>query len=265
MSTWTFPRSDIVYSRRGQRIKFTGPSRFEASSAQIADTIEPKFRFKMSGRRRRNFKRAYPRRRRALSGGRNAGRIALRKISQLEKKIEVKELTAVNQTLTVAIGGAGGVNGFGPYMSQGTADGTRVGEKITVRSLSIHLNVALGALEADGTSLRILIIIDRDPAGADCAFTDVLVSDDLLSSYNREGANRGRFQILTDKTVSFDAQQGKWNGRFFKKLNIPVRYSGNAGTVADVTKNHFLMLACARDNAAAITLDWGMRFMYTDE
>lgn len=267
MSVWHFRRERIQYSRAGQAIKFTGPSRYEkqALTAEDSPEISIKHMPRRYYRRRRSFKRYYPRRRRAISGGRNAGRIALRKIKQMERNQEKKELRAVNQTSQIPIAGAFQVNGFAPYCAQGTTDATRIGDKITVTSIMVPVNIQLTGAEAQGCSVRIILVMDRRPGGADPGVTDVLTDDDILAPINRAPAVRGRFQVLFDRTISFSANICTWDDRFYKKTNILAKYEGNAGTVADLQAGHLVMLSGARGNAAAINVDWGFRILFTDE
>jgi hypothetical protein len=134
-----------------------------------------------------------------------------------------------------------------------------------MKSLAIRMNIKLGALEADGTSVRIICAYDRRPAGADAGVLDMLVADDLLSPYNTIGGNKGRFQFIFDRVITFDANQGEWNDMFFIKKTMKIGYEGNAGTVADVQKGNFLLMGLSRGNAAAISIDFGYMFKYVDD
>lgn len=195
----------------------------------------------------------------------NPGVIALRKVQQMERNIELKRLTSVAETLTVAIGGAATVDGFGPYLQQGDTINTRDGNKITLKSLSLKINVALGALEATGTSLRLMLVYDRKPNGNNALITDMLSADDLLAGYKVTGEDKGRFQFLFDRVIAFDSTQGKWNDTYYKRFNLNIEYNGNAGTVADVQRGNLMMVGLAKDNAAAIVIDYGFVIRYTDD
>ncbi len=184
----------------------------------------------------------------------------------MQRDQEVKVLSSVAGVAQIPIGGAAIVDGFGPYMAQGDSASTRDGDKITIKSLSMRFNVKLGALEADGTSVRLLIVYDRTPNGADAGATTMLTSDSILSGYKTIGtAQGGRFQFLADKTVDFSSTEGEWNDKLFIKKNLQIHYSGNAGTVADVTRGNFLVIGMSRGNAAAIDIDFGFVFRWTED
>lgn len=183
----------------------------------------------------------------------------------MERNIELKALESHADSFDVAIAGACSVEPFGPYMQQGTTDGTRIGDKITVKTLSLKFNVKLNALEADGTSLRLVLLWDRRPAGAQAAVTDIFEVDDMLTHYNVKGPNKGRFQFLFDRMITFDSVQGEWNDNYFIQRDFQVEFQGNAGTIADVEKGLFILAGFSKGNAAAITVNYGWRFRYTDD
>ncbi len=219
---------------------------------------------RMSRRRRpqrRTFK--YSGRRKSRSALTTA-KTALREVRRLAREEELKYLTAVAETAQIPIAGAAIVDGFGPYTVQGVSEQQRVGSKITVKSLSMRFNIKLGALEADGTSVRLMIVYDRVPASANATITNMLVWDDMLSPYNTSPPYRGRFQFLADKVITFDSLQGEWNDTFFLKKDMKVGYNGNAGTVADVEFGNFLVVGMSRGNAAAIDIDYMFRLVFTD-
>ena len=105
MTTRTFRREHIRYSINGRPVTFRGSNRFEATSARLEDSSEPKFKFKKEmsyRRRRRNFKKPYGRK---YYGRRpNAGRLALRKVNKLIRNQEIKIHTATNGSMTVLTG-----------------------------------------------------------------------------------------------------------------------------------------------------------------
>lgn len=191
--------------------------------------------------------------------------VALQRVNSLIKASEEKYLRSVTETMQIPIAGAAIIEGFGPYCQQGNSQVTRQGNRITVKTLAMRFNIKLTALEADGVSVRLIVAVDRRPAGQNAAITDMLVSDSLLSPYNTVGDAKGRFQFLMDKTMDFSAQEGEKCGKFFLKRNLNIEYSTNAGTVADVQKNNFLCFALSKDNAAAIDVNYSYIFKYTDD
>ncbi len=214
------------------------------------------------GARRRSIK--YSGRRKSRSAVSTA-RIALREVRKMRRDQEVKFLTAVTGVTQIPIGGAALVDGFGPYLAQGTSVTTRLGDKISIQSLSMRFNIKLAALEADGVSVRLLVVYDRLPSGADAGVTDMLTADSILAPYQILEPFRGRFQFLADRTIEFSANEGEFNDTLFIKRTFNVKYNGNAANVTDCEKGNFLVVGLSRGNAAAIDIDYSYRFRFTDD
>lgn len=217
--------------------------------------------------RRRRFRRSFKRPWGRKYYGRrpNAGRIALRKVRQLERDREVKRI-GNSDSIAIPAGGAGQMEGIGPYLGKGTDINDRLADKITLKSVSLKVSLKQTALEALGNSVRIMLVMDRKPAGAlPAGVTTVLGTDDILSHYNTEGASKGRFQFLFDRTISFDSEQGEWHDKWFMARDIKVLYSTDAGTIADVQRNNFFILALADNNTQGINLYWNVMFKFYDD
>lgn len=212
-------------------------------------------RFSGGGRRRSFGRRSYG----------NPGVQALRLVKKIEKAVEVKYLNSVAGTITLPIGGAGQVSGFGPYCVQGDQITNRSGNEIQVKSLAMRFKIALTALETLGTTVRLLVVYDREPGGANATVTTMLNNDNVLSSYRTVGNAKGRFQFLADRTVTFGATDAHWEAKFFKQLNHKIVYNGNAGTVADLFRGNLMVMVLGSGNAAAIGITYGFNIKYTDD
>lgn len=205
------------------------------------------------------------RRSRGRSRGKSAGVKALKIVRGMQKSQEKKILQAVNGTIQIPVGGAAIIEGFGPYLLQGVTQATRVGDKITVKSLAMRINVTLTALEADGTTVRLLLVYDRRPDGADAVLTDMLAFDDVKSNYQTSSDSRGRFQFLADRTITFNSIEAQWNDKYFIKRDFQTLYADNNGNVTDIERGNFLIVGLAEDCAAAINVDFGYTFRFTDD
>lgn len=183
---------------------------------------------------------------------------------KLEREVEEKAVTAASGDV-IPIAGAGQMHGLGPYLVQGDTGSTRTGDRIMVRRVSARVSIELTAIEALGTSVRIILVYDRRPEGALPAnITNCLATDSLLAPYQNQEAFRGRFRFLFDRTVSFDTNQTKWCDSWFIRKEMPINYGGNAGTVADIYKGHFFLISLARGNAAAVNVIYDLRWIYVD-
>lgn len=131
-------------------------------------------------------------------------------------------------------------------MQLGNTASTRVGMKISIRSIEIRVyNQVTPATGIDQVH-RMYLMVDRQANGVGpAAVTDYFSAANIYGL--RQLANRKRFKCMLDKTIYLSAAGEANSGRFRKfyvKLRRPlvVEYNtGNAGTVADIVTN-FLFL-----------------------
>lgn len=190
---------------------------------------------------------------------------ALSLIRKFNKREEVKLVEGFAATIQIPIAGNWIVDGFGPYTQQGTTLSTRIGNKITVISLAMRWLIKVGNELAP---IRLVICYDRRPLGADATSSDLFVTDNQINSgYFKYGTNKGRFQVLLDKTYSTSqlvTASSRIADKMYWKGALNVDYSGNAGTVADLDKGNFLIMAMSEGNGVAIDIDYGYSFRFTD-
>lgn len=138
-------------------------------------------------------------------------------------------------------------------MAQGTADGTRVGDKVVFKSLDIRLRV----YSTIPTSVRLILFIDTKPKSSYPGLSDVLDSNDpQTGSYgvmsHRNKINLARYVILFDKWFTFNPQISSTVQEkvfhFYKKLNLGTDYSrGNAQTYADIETNAIYLMGLSNN------------------
>lgn len=230
--------------------------------------------FKQPGYRRRSHKRRRwggrlwggPRQNIYRRGANAKATRALMLIRRFKREEEKKQIQLYDATMQIPIAGNWIVEGFGPYCAQGQSHEHRIGNKTTVVSLSMRWLIKLTAIEAVGTSIRLVIVFDRRPNGANTDSATVFETDNQINSgYQIYGVAKGRFQIVMDKTLSFSAVSTQRAGKLYIQPNFKHDYSlDNAGTVADLSKGNWLIMAMAEGNAAAINVDYGFRFRFTD-
>jgi hypothetical protein len=183
----------------------------------------------------------------------------------MEREIEQKYLHAEGLQVQIPIGGAGQIEAFGPFCAVGDTRITRTGEKMTLTSLSMRFQIDLTAIEAVGCSVRLIIGYDRRPQGASPAVTNIIASDSIVAGYQTTQNSTGRFQIIGDKTITFDASQTQYADKiFFNKKYRTLYRLGNAGTVADINEGTYFILALAANNASAINVNYGFQFRLND-
>jgi len=160
---------------------------------------------------------------------------------------------------------SGGVlinNGVFAGLAQGTGEQDRIGRKIICKSLFLRGHIRLldhsGATFPDYNMIRIMVIEDRQCNGANATTAEIFetppIGPDLISSFNNL-ANKNRFKTHLDKFVplNYTTLSGTTNlyasgklipFKFFKKLNIPVEFSGTGtSTISNIqSSNLFVFL-----------------------
>lgn len=157
------------------------------------------------------------------------------------------------------------LNGLVP----GTAANQRIGMKVMIRSIEIRL--WLNSINSINTLARIALVLDKQSNGAPGAAADVW--DNKASPLNvvtiRNLANRKRFKIMWDKTMSMSTQEPVDYYHLYMKLRKPIvtEYNaGVAGTIADICSNSLYLYSWSNDNTGAneVTYTFVARVRYTD-
>lgn len=220
------------------------------------DPGRPRVMFK----RRRRYARTQRRRKPYYRMYRNPGLVALRKIQKLEKQEELKRIQS-----TINMDSAGTTVQALNLCDQGNENYERNGDRTVMKSLSMRLTVAATAAEADGFLCRIAVVYDRRPAGNLCAWDTVFTSANINALIINEGQNRGRFQIIADRTLSFDGTKVFEQVSGYWRFNLQADYSLNQlGTIADIAKGSLVVMMLAANNGAQIDVDGIARVMYSD-
>lgn len=180
---------------------------------------------------------------------------------------EAKDITTL--TTTVITNGATGANVFLLNgIQSGTTASTRIGRRITMKSILVKFNASLAPTTTGASSLRILIVYDKQANAATPAATAVLVTDTISSPMNL--SNSSRFVTLIDETVSCIGASGPAACDFtrFRKLNLITEFNANnAGTIGDITTGSIHCYAYQDGNlqVAAVTSTMYVRIRFLDD
>lgn len=119
-------------------------------------------------------------------------------------------------------------------LSQGTSSSTRIGERITMKSVQVKGWVSNG--DALANRYVFMVVYDKQPNGALPASADIFTGN----AYN--GALRDpnwarRFKVLSHKffdlsPLSLD-DKGMRCINFYQKIHLPAHYQTNAGDITD--------------------------------
>lgn len=163
-------------------------------------------------------------------------------------------------------------------IAQGVTESQRIGRKCTIRSMhwqaSLTLPGANGAASPPASDrVRVIVYLDRQCNGAAAAIGDILALN-IIDSF-RNLANQGRFQLLHDKfyplnyqTLSSDNAGTQdactliKNFSFYKKLNIPIEYSGTTGAIGEIRSNNIGILLEGQVGVAGF--NGRIRFRFSD-
>lgn len=183
-------------------------------------------------------------------------------VSTLERNIEKKHYHTFSD-FNIPVAGNWNFGGLGPYNIQGPLKTDRIGDKITVKSLSLRF-----AIQAqEGRPVRVCVAYDRRPTGAmPTAAMMFETTNHLLSGYNvSDKRYAGRFKFIYDKTFNLSSTKMHEVHKMFFEKDIQVEYNGGTSrSVADIEKNHFVILACSWSNGLLINVDYEFTFKFTD-
>lgn len=157
---------------------------------------------------------------------------------------EKKFLDTAQSLSTTSAGGIVGTNLT--LIPQGTTDVTRIGNKVLVKNINIHLGITLD----DQTTVAFMdgyvkytVYLDRQTNGAAAAYTDIYESATFSSFRNLD--NVDRFEILKEAWLHIPCNAAstthtveanlKWN--WHKKCEIPVHFSATTGVITELRSN----------------------------
>ncbi len=157
---------------------------------------------------------------------------------------------------------------------QNTTESGRIGRRCIVRQIGwkyrLGLNTSVDPANTSDTC-RIILFIDKQCNGATAAVLDILSTADYQSFRSLE--RNKRFIILMDKLhtlrvtaaggngTAFEMGQTSLHGHFYKRLNLPIEYSGTTGGITEIESNNIgVLLISVSGN---ITFASQMRIRFT--
>ncbi len=161
-----------------------------------------------------------------------------------------------------AISSTGTVTASINLIGQGTDESSRIGRKLTIRSINWRFKL-IGAVDANtatppNETVRVMMFLDKQANGATAAVLDILSVADFQSFNNL--SNKSRFRTLMDRTyvLNYNAATGadataEWkldsvDDTFFKRVNIPIEIIGTgSAAIGDIQSNNIGVLLIARD------------------
>lgn len=163
-------------------------------------------------------------------------------------------------------------------IAQSTTESTRIGRKVTIKSIAWDYDITLPAtvqvaVPAKNDIVRVILFCDKQCNGATATVTDVLQTEDFHAFYNL--VNKGRFKILMDKRhvinheslasnatdLFSQAQTGKHFNRTFR-MNTPIEFNNafSDGRIITIRSNNFGVLIISDEGIAHFHSKFRVRF-----
>ncbi len=148
-------------------------------------------------------------------------------------------------------------------LTQGNSATTRLGDTVKFDWLQWNIVLTINAA-ATASRVRVCILRDEQSNGANPATTDYMNSGAVTSLTNFK--EETRFFTFVDEIVTLDS-----NGpqvlclRGSKNLGFHTNYGlGNAGTVADITKNSLFMYSVSNEATNTVSMEYNIRLLFVD-
>lgn len=192
--------------------------------------------------------------------------------------IEKKWIDLTVAATVVTNDGTGGISswttgGTMNVIATGTGESQRVGRKVTLKNIYLHGELVLpstSSVTLCTDQFRMIVFIDKQANGVIAGVTDVLQTASINSFRNL--ANQERFVILKDKYYDINASTTSnattttgghsYHIKMYKKLDLPIEYSGTNGTIGEIKSNNLVMLCISRTGSC--TFQYTARIRYTD-
>ena len=152
-------------------------------------------------------------------------------------------------------------------IQQGGTNTTRDGSKVKLTSILINIFAEVNAT-AGANALRVMLVHDKQTNQAIYSLSDLLddssVTDNLVSPLNTD--NGFRFRVLWNRKITLD-QDGSTSKKFLKfyrKLNMRMRFDGSTPSIADITSGSLSLVFIANASTNGPTVAYNSRIRFVD-
>jgi len=186
------------------------------------------------------------------------------------------ELKFVDISVTDAVVATGGTIAESNLVliPQGADESERVGRKCTATAIYMKAELILPDTTIVVNTqdvVRYILYVDHQTNGSAATVTDILHTAAWDSFRNLQNAKR--FTFLVDKTLAIQSPSGCGTGQvgfqfgravrylqLYKKLNLPLEYSGTAGTIDELTSNNIGLLTISSKGRCSLELQFRVRY-----
>lgn len=155
---------------------------------------------------------------------------------------------------------------------QGTSSTTRIGNKITIRSIGLKFTVSAQTAYLGGMA-KIVVVQDTQCNGDAATYsgTEGVYDADQVTAW-RNTSNVRRFKVLKEFDIMMRPTAGvvtAYNNNFtyrswFKKCYIPIEYSSTTGAIGEIRSNNIFLLARAATDDDLYNVSGYARLRFTD-
>ncbi len=197
-------------------------------------------------------------------------------VRTLKRDMKNREFKFEESTINDAVvSTTGTIQGQIFTIPQGDDIESRDGNKIVLTSINARFIATLPATSTvteTADVIRVVLVVDNSANGALPSVADILSLTDIQAFKNLN--NTDRFRTILDKTIAINALAGGSNGtthqsfsrdisfKFFKKLNLPIKYTGTSGLIGTIASNNIVCLYISE--AGFVGLQGEFRVRYTD-
>jgi len=159
---------------------------------------------------------------------------------------------------------------------QGVTQSTRIGSKCDITNLYFRGGITWNTVTATNSRVRLMIVMDTQCNGAAATWSDVLVNDTNIYSFNNL-TNSQRFRILKDWIIMQPLGMYDSTGtvkiapqtylEFYKKFKepVPVVYNSTTGAITEIRSNNFFLLAASDVSDDGNSFLGSCRLRFTDK
>lgn len=182
-------------------------------------------------------------------------------------KPEKKNIDASISPTFVLASGTAVIAALNVGATEGASPTQHIGRKITMTSLSYRFNISLPSSTTSASSVRYLVVYDRQTNAALPATTAIMQTDNHVGFMNL--ANSKRFVVLVDEYINdlepLPSGSSAAYRTGYRKLNLPVEYNEtNGGTIADITTGGVYVLIWGNFTGSIANGTFASRIRYTD-
>jgi hypothetical protein len=149
-------------------------------------------------------------------------------------------------------------------ISQGVTPSTRIGQSIKCVGIELRYTILCATASTAFQTVRLMLFVDKQPNAANPGATDVYGAGVLLP---RTVGYLDRFKVIHEITMAFSpiSNNGIMTGSFIHKQDFHQEFNtGNAGTIADITRNSLFVGYYTDQGANQATVSFTCRYVYVD-